>query len=364
MKIWWFLQKNTNSYKAFFAGSGEAYTLVLLGMVAAASYLITGGLLPAIEQNPLDAEHVEIDDTSATSDKDNLQLVNIGIKLTGTLTPTETPVPTDAPTPTTGLGTPTPTPRPTRTPTPTRRPNTPTPTSVTACLNNTAIDLVVDLSYSMRNNGKDLALRTALEEFRKSLRTNTRIAIQVFGSPDSYSGGAESRLPFVRYGANPDRVKAAISGLTPGALGGTYMKAGFEEALPLIDAEKEKRPGYRYVTILFSDGVPEVSGATDDACVAEVGNPATSFYRCFAKAQDPRRFGLDTDMKDLVSKVYSVAIYDDTPGTEDAALISPLSDLLKDIASGRSAPYYQTTTVGNPAELTPIFKSIVNGICQ
>ncbi|MBI2443407.1 MAG: VWA domain-containing protein [Candidatus Levybacteria bacterium] len=358
--------------KGFFAkifsfqrGDGTLYVIGILGAVAAVSYLLAGGILPAIEQNPQDAQHVQIDETSVFSDRDNLQLVNIMPVFSGTPTPTlsETPTPTEEPTPTTGPGTPTPTPRPTRTPTPSRTP-TPTPTPINACLNTTSIDLLIDLSYSMRNNDKDIELRNALEAFRKSLFGNVRVAIQVFGSPDSFSGGAEERLPFVRYVSDPSRVASAIQNLRPGALGGTYMKEGFELALEKIRAEKNRRPGYQYVTILFSDGVPEVSGAFGpDECVAEARD-GDGNYRCFAKAQDPRRFGLDSDMKGLVDKVYSVAIYDDTPGTTDQQLIDPLKDLLKDVASGRSSPYYQDTTIRTPSQLTTIFKAIVNGICK
>ncbi|MDP3940962.1 MAG: vWA domain-containing protein, partial [bacterium] len=306
-----------------FAGTGGLYVLGIIGLVAGASYFISGGLFPTLDPNPEDAQHVQIDDANVTTDKDTLQLVNIGIKLTetptpfpgeetptpGGPTPTETPTPTEEPPPpTTGPGTPTLTPRPTRTPTPSRT-LTPTPTPVNACINTTSIDLLVDLSHSMVNNGKAKALRDALQAFRQSLFGNVRIAIHVFGSPASFSDGADERLPFVRYVSDPTRVVNAINNLTPGDYGGTYMRSGFELALDKIRAEKQKRPGYQYVTILFSDGVPEVSGASGSDCVADAGDPGTTYYKCFAKAQDPRRYGLDTDMKELVDKVYSVAIY-------------------------------------------------------
>lgn len=341
-------------------GLGGAYVIGILGLIMAASYLISGGLLPDIELNPKDPQHVEIDDTSINTNKDTLQLVNIQAKPSPTPeggggTPgIGTPTPGNG---TPGAGTPTPTPGGgIGTPTPTRPPQ--------ACLENTAIDLLVDLSHSMVNNGKDDALRAALQAFRLSLSDNTYVGIQVFGSPSSFPNGAQEKLVFTRYGSNKTRVTNAITNLTPGDYGGTYMRAGFSLALSKIRQTKQELDGYRFVTILFSDGVPEVNEAFGpDECVADARD-ADGNYKCFAKAQDPRRFGLDVDMKDEVSKVYSVAIYDDTPGSLDEQLIDPLKDLLKDVASGRSSPYYQDTTIRSPEQLTSIFQSIVNRVCE
>jgi hypothetical protein len=315
--------KITGLRKIFFKGEANMFIIAILGAVVATSFLLVGGVTPSLKTPDAATRVVEPNFPSDTREKRNsLQLQTFGYVVAAPTT-TPSPVPTEPP---------------------------------QACLNNTAINLLVDLSYSMQNGSKDVYLRNALGVFRQSLQPNTVIGIQAFGAYRAWD-----ILPFTQYGGNETRVQNGINSLTPGSTGGTFMKSGYDLALSKIRPAKTTYPNYRFVTILFSDGVPEVSGhAGTQQCIAEY-NVGT--YVCFAKSQDPRQFGLDGVMKQEVDKVYSVAIYDPNSG-RDAYMIPHLRDLLRDVASGRETPYYQETTTANATQLTPIFQSIIKGICS
>lgn len=323
----------------------------------AGAFALTGGILPTLSQNPTAADQVEIDtDSAKQSSASALQLVDIKIK------PTATPTPTIGITPGITITNPV---------TPPITPQITPP--IQACLNNTAINLLVDLSSSMKDYEKIKALQTALNQFVGSLEPETVIGIEVFGSPFSFTNGAEQRLAFSRYGrtnTTHKRVTDAIAGLDPGGDGGTWMKAGFDLALSKIttaQAPDSSFKNYRFVSILFSDGVPEVSEHFGSQCVDDYSTPGAADYRCFAKAQDPRlptgANNVATKLKGKIDKAYSVAIYN-TQRASDNALITSLRTLLKDVSSGSGAPYYQDTTVTTPAQLTKLFDNVIKGICS
>ena len=361
-------------------GSGGAYVILILGMVAAASYLITGGLLPDIEKNPVNPEHVQIDDTSVNADRDTLQLIN----LKPISTPSPTPFGSLSGTPPPGSGTPgigTPgigTPG-IGTPgigTPSPGVGTPGIPPPQACLNKTVVDLVIDTSTSMNNSNKLTELQKALGLFVQTLSDGTVVGAQKFGGEEiSEDGlqGADSVLDFTQYsGSNKTLISSRLTGITANTGAGTFMRNGFRLALRKISAAQDNTntyDGYRFVTIVFSDGVPEVSGYSGSQCLAEDTNP----YVCFAKDQDPRGLPYGPNSTDYTSqmerradKVYVVGIYDSTPGARGAGLTDELIALLQTIASGKTTPFYQTIDLksGSAGDLTDFFNNIYQGICS
>lgn len=324
-----------------FRGDGNLYVLLVIGSVMAGAFALTGGILPTLEQNPPASKQVEIDEASARrSSEDALQLVDLKIK------PSPTPTPTVLP-----------------------------PTPTVACLNQTVVTLIIDLSASMGNDGKIGALNNAMNAFVGSLNNNTVIGGVAFGGETLRYGSTEgvaNMLSYTVYGTNQSTVKNTLTGLTAGPLGGTFMRNGFQVALSRLRAVKSSYPGYRHIAIIFSDGVPEMFDYRNPTCLVQEGTYGGDGFVCFAREQDPRStpYGLTgTDytaqLKSEVDKVYSLAIYNSTPGTRGATMTPNLIQLLKTIASGTSSPYYQAVDLrsGSVGNLTSFFRTIVNDSC-
>lgn len=354
-------------------GSGGMYVLLIIGLVSGLSFLLTGGLTPNIERNPENPEFVEIEDQLTPIAQQNLQMQNIQIKPTATPTPT----PSNTPTPT-----------PTTTPQPTSAP-TPTPTDpVVACLDRTAVALLIDLSASMNVPSSKLsALNSALNLLQTKLTDDTVVGAYAFGPyPNSNSGGDTSFnfennkgvkqiIPFSRYSDNKATIDTQLGGLVQGGIGGTYMRNGFRLMTQKIQAAKQAFPEYEFVTILLSDGVPE-HGVNDpvvqDYWSRGLGFPVVTCAgnTCFAKHQDPRAWSdigtsnlitpLRNQSKDQI--VYTIALYGTT--FPDTQLRTHLEDLLVDVAGSGSAPNYQYINTTNYSQLSTFFTRILDATCQ
>lgn len=320
-------------------GDGNLYVLFVLASVMAGAFALTGGILPTLEQDPPASKQVEIDEASVRRSSENsLQLVDLKVK-----------------------------------PSPTPTPVTPTPT--VACLNRTVVTLIIDLSASMGNDGKITALNSAMNSFVSSLNTNTVVGGIAFGGETlNYASteGVSSLLPYTVYGTNQATVRNTLTGLTAGPLGGTFMRNGIQVALNQLRAVKPSYPNYRHIAIVFSDGVPEMYDYRNPTCLVQEGTRGQDNFMCFAREQDPRStpFGLtgtdvSAQLEAEVERVYSVAIYNSTPGTRGATMTPNLVTLLQTISSGTSAPFYQAVDLRNgvAGNLTSFFRTIVNDAC-
>lgn len=332
---------------------GGLYVLLMIGLVSGLSYLMTGGVTPEIERNPENPQVVQIEDQTNPDPQQNLQLVNIGIK------PTETPTPTPSstPTPTIPGVTASPTPTPTRVVS-----RTPTPTlTQTACLDKTVITLILDESTSMRADNKIGQLNTAMRSFVNKLQDDTVVGAVQFAGPASFPSGSGSNtlLPYTRFGSNPNLVRDRLTNLqinTSSANDGTYMRNAFSRAVNNINSARQtyENQGYNFVTILFTDGVPETQ-FYDGNCV--VYYPAGTYsLLCFSRVQDPRS-DMTSNLKNASDKVYAVGLY--TGGRERQAI----AESRRLLASTVTQSDYATDT-SNPSNLTSLFDSILASACE
>lgn len=349
------IKKNLNLK---FRGNGNLYVLIILGTAMAGAFALTGGFSPQLNQTPSAADTVLIDENSANrSAEKNLQLVDIKIK---------------------------PSPIPTRVPTATQIPTLTVTTTPTACLNKTAILVLADLSASMQFDNKTAELRNALRILRDKLQPETGIGLYAFGSYSDpnfvYAGtrGVREIVAMNKYRDNKDRFDPAVNSLVEGGLGGTYMRPGFQVAIDRLNRAQERTTyfnNYQYVTIVFSDGVPERMGGdiypdkTLGECTPErpVNTPPYTYQKCFAQELDPRP-DLVAELK-RESKVYSVVVYDTRNGEDDSYFVSPvdrndrLRTLMKDVATSPTSTYYDVEVRG-VNRLANIFQGIVEGICR
>ncbi len=337
---------------SFFKGDGGIYTIFVLASVMAGAFALTGGVIPSLNPKPSAADQVSIDpDSAKRSSESALQLVDIKVK------PTDTPVPSPTSTPAT---------------TP---PTTPTP-AVQACLDKTIITLLIDLSSSMSQNQKAGALQDALGDFTTALyKSNGKTVVSAIGfgagPAFSYNGTAGVTL-IMGYTSNKDLVYQRLSSVSPGIDGGTYTRDAFSTAISRITDYQGSHPkkDNNYVSILFTDGVPENVEWIDSDCYKSVF--AASGNVCWSKLRDPRatpysRYSTDltTKLKGLNNKVYSIGIYNSTPGTRGSGLTTDLQTLLQTIASKSTSPYYQSIDLrnGDPKDLTKLFSSVLKDVC-
>lgn len=321
-------------------GDGGIYVIFILATVMLGAFALTGGLTPHLNPNPTASDQVQIDEESARrSSEQALQLIDIKIK------PSPTPTPTVIPT----------------TPAPSTPPSSPTPV---ACLDKTALVLVLDVSTSMRSNDKIGILNATMRNLVTRLRDETVVAAVQFAGPASFpspNNGAATLLPFTKYGDNKSLVSSRLTQLsvhTNSANDGTYIRNAFSKTISEIAAVKQQyeSQGYKFVTLFFSDGVPETQ-FTDNNCRVEFQNP----YLCFANVQDPRstqgRSNLTASLKSSVEKVYAVGLY---TGARELQALSQARTLLSDIAS---QPSYATSTQ-NTNDLNRLFADAVSSICE
>jgi len=316
---------------SFFKGDGGIYVIFVLATVMAGAFALSGGLLPSLNQNPPASSQVTIDpDSAKQSSESALQLVDIKIK------PSDTPVPTPSPT------------------------QVPTPV---ACLNKIALNLVLDVSASMNNDGKINQLNTAMSNLVAQLKDDTVVGAVTFAGLASFpnSAGTTTQLPFTKYKDNKQLVSDRLTKLTAyrgGESDGTYMRNAFQRSLTNLTAGQStyQSDGYTFVTIVFTDGVPETK-VWDDDCVVQVNgsNPV-----CFARKQDPRISpDLTSSMKSRVNKVYSVGIYSGNRETQ-TVIYNEARRLLSSIAS--QSNYAKNSS--NPAAIDTMFKEVLSSVCQ
>lgn len=335
---------------SFLKGDGGIYTIFILATAMAGAFALTGGILPQLNPEPSATSQVEIDPNSAKQSSESaLQLVDIKPKPTAT---------------------------------PTLAPTITSPPEPLACLNKTAILVLLDLSASMQFDGKIEELKKAMQSLQAKLRSETAIGIYGFGSFTGFSArgknGVKELVPLNKYRDNQDEIDPAISSLSYGSLGGTYLRNGVSLAIDRLQAAKLRTSyfkDYQYVTLVFSDGVPERSGS-DIATDVNLGACAPyhsdiDYQKCFAREQDPRGYVGQSDLTASLKeegKVYSVVIYDQRTSEDDSYFVSPrdsqdrLRTLMKSIASKNS--YYYDLEVRGLSKLETAFTSIINGVCS
>jgi hypothetical protein len=149
------------------------------------------------------------------------------------------------------------------------------------------------------------------------------------------------------------------------------MRNGFEVALSKIREAKQtfSDEDYQYVTIVFSDGVPEVLNPTSCLTTAPFGNETL----CFSKQQDPRSSPFSVSNRDLVQElknitdeVYVVGIYNSATGQRGYQFTDELVTLLRTISTNGNAPYYQFIDLNSSSSnrLQPAFETIFQDICE
>lgn len=314
---------------SFFKGDGGIYVIFVLATVMAGAFALTGGVIPTLDPKPLASSQVTIDPDSANQSSESaLQLVDLKVK------PTATPTPTPQ--------------QPTATPTP--------------CLNKIALNLVLDVSASMNNDNKIVQLNAAMKSLVNQLDDNTVVGAVTFAGPTSFpSSGSITKLPFTRYADNKTLVSNSLTKLTAyngNETDGTYMRNAFIRSINNLNASKTKyeSQGYKFVSIVFTDGVPETKDWDDDCVVVTYGQ----YPVCFARKQDPRTTTDQTAiMKGLVSKVYSVGIYSG-PRETQTVIYNEAKRLLGAIAS--KSTYVKNSN--NPSAIDGMFKDVLTSVCQ
>ncbi len=230
---------------------------------------------------------------------------------------------------------------------------------VNVCVQKTAFLFLIDTSGSMKFENKMNRVKDALRAFTVPLAGKSAIGILTF------SKSVDEKVPLSYYRDVRPQVQSAINGLVPD--GWTVTRDGFNLAKQkLVEAKAaNKFPGYKYVLIVMTDGVPEIPPDRPRTCeVPEVPDPNTApAKRCFAKEQDPRvPTDLSSDIKNgLATEIYSIGIY--SPNyPSDLALAPYLKKLLQDVSSQPPAShYYESVNAGN---LTRIFESVTNRVCE
>jgi hypothetical protein len=340
------------------SGSGNAYVIAIIGAVAAGSYLLTGGLMPRIEQNPINPQHVEIDDTSIAANKDTLQLVNIQ-------------------------------PKPSATPTSPQLTPQLTPTSA-QCIDNAAVAIVVDTSGSMhaidpgQTKTRIQRLKEALKDFLTFFKPDdSAISLITFANEGAVA------VPFGKLSQNGVTLNTAIDAIVDDGGGSTNMKAGLEKAIGELDAAKITYPDYNQFTVFMSDGLPEsgdckyrqysgtdgydngpynwytsgdpkTTGIVPPLCVLEGTNTQPTFFTHKWSPIEPGRVIKRT------GKLFSLSMRQE-PNSNDPDYVyekdkyDKTESLMKAVASNPDATYYiSSPTTEN---LTAAYQVIAKRIC-
>lgn len=302
-------------------GDGGIYVIFVLATVMAGAFALSGGLVPSLNQTPSASSEVTIDPSSAKqSSKSALQLVDLKVK------PTNTPGPTTQ-----------------------------------ACLDKVALNLILDVSASMNNSNKISQLNKAMKNLVNQLKDNTVITAVTFAGPVSFPNSLESvvRLPFTKYQDNKELVSDRLTELTAYngiQSDGTYMRNAFQRSIDNLDANQSKYldQGYKFVSIVFTDGVPETRDWNDSTCIVQSGAV------CFARNQDPRISpDLTSVLKSRSSKVYSVGIYSGARETQPV-IYDEAKKLLGAIAS---KPEYAKNSK-SPEAIDTMFRDVLSSVCQ
>jgi hypothetical protein len=229
---------------------------------------------------------------------------------------------------------------------------------VDGCVNNVAIDFLVDTSGSFAYDGKLDNLKKSLKAFTKRMSSYTVIGMETF------SAVVTERVPLDYYVNQKVQMAATIDNLKP--LGNTRTRDGFELADKLIsDAKKYKKfPGYNYVLILLTDGIPEMNPTQKRTCEGpEIADPLTApALRCFAREEDPRvPSDIPADLKRKGVTIYTVGIY--SPNRASDAFFQPkLEELLHQVSSQPYPNYYFSSVHGG--NLDDILDTVFSAVCS
>lgn len=224
---------------------------------------------------------------------------------------------------------------------------------VNTCGQKTAIQFVIDISGSMKQDGKIGKEKTALKALVKKL-TNKSVLNMI-----TFSHTAREEVPFGYYGELKGIVNSKIDAMNPDLE--TRTRDAFSLAKQKLTevVSTNKYPGYKYNLILLTDGVPEIPPEQKRTCIFQAFDPAYGTNRCFAKEQDPRQpTNLPADIKGMGVKIYTVGIYSQT--TTDKQFYPYLSGLLKELASSPTS-YFESIEGGN---LDKILSEVLNTICE
>lgn len=282
--------------KFFSNGDSSIYTLLILAVILSIAYSLTGGILPRLDNRQPSVDQNLAVDKSKNDSKNSLQLSELKGEQAN-----ETKV------------------------------------LPQACTNKLALNLILDVSASMHNENKIEQLNKSLNTLVNNLSDDTIIGATIFAGLNTYpdTQGVKVLLPFTKFNINKDLIKKELTTLKAGngsKSDGTYMRNAFLESIKEIKKNQTifSQDGYKVVTILFTDGVPEIQSTSYNNCVVKVEGAKKV---CFAKEQDPRP-DISTSMKSL-SKVYSIGIFSGERETQPI-IYNEAIKLLIDIASDPS----------------------------
>lgn len=230
--------------------------------------------------------------------------------------------------------------------------------SANICMNEVAVDFLVDTSGSFQYDNKLENLKKALTSFTTRMSNLTVIGMQ------SFSAKVYERVPLDYYKNQKLQMKVTIDNLQ--ANGNTRTRDGFLLAQKLIMEAKNanKFKGYHYVLVLLTDGIPELNPSEPRTCEgAEVADPLTApALRCFAREEDPR---YPTNVPDELKKngvsIFSIGIYSPNRPS-DAAFQPQLEALLQEISSQPYKDYYFSSV--NGGDLAQVLDKIFLAVCQ
>jgi hypothetical protein len=225
------------------------------------------------------------------------------------------------------------------------------------CEDKIAVNFLIDVSGSMRDNNKIEKEKNALRAFTGKMSDNSVIGMQIFSDPNI----VREILPLSLYKDVKQQAQDAINSLT--TYRATSTRDGFNlSKQKLTEAINQNAfPDYQYNLVFLSDGVPEVdmpeSQKTPENCLATA--PYRGQTRCFAKAQDPRSpTNIPNEIKLLGVDIYSIAITDSV----DQPLKNELLQLLKDAASDPDSTYFFESVDGN--DLQTVLNNVLKSICS
>ncbi len=226
----------------------------------------------------------------------------------------------------------------------TRPPSPPPQSSSSAtqnCNEKIVIDLLIDLSNSMRARGKLGEMQKAILSFLSTFPDDTIVGIQSFSSPGQPTHLQEI-IPFTPYKNIQSSITDTVDSLQPG--GQTYTRDAFVFVKQKLAEAKKKYPDHSFFLIFASDGFP-VSASCP-------GCPET-----FSKDQDPTQ---DPDIvkqiKDDGVQVYAIEISDPQ---QDALFGDQIHKLMDDIAAPNN-PIFNN----DPTKLTQAYTDLKQKICQ
>ncbi len=207
-----------------------------------------------------------------------------------------------------------------------------------SCSSTTAVNFLVDRSGSMR--GTKLAqLKNGLLAFKNKLSDENIFGLQTYSYPPN------TWINVV----NPTYVKDVKSDLRAKicsiqADGWTHSKDAFLQTESILYGAKNKYPGYNFVLIFISDGVPE----TDEE------SRTCGQSRCFATKQDPTEVA--KRIKENGIRIITLAYTD----SGDQGLNEQLQAMMQRVASSPE-DYYKAPSSN---EVKEILEKIVNSICK